>query len=86
MPEEPKGVEKVSSGNASLDEAREKHPNMGRAWSKDDDALLTAMFNEEKPRKGMAEHFGRKPSAITARLAHLGLIENTWKGFKKNDS
>ena len=74
-----------SSGNAKLDEAREKYPNMGKPWSKDDDALLAAMFNEQKPNKDIAKHFARKPSAITARLGHLGLIENTWKNYKKKE-
>jgi len=85
-PEEPKGKEKVSSGNTKLDEMREKYPNMGKPWSKDDDALLIAMFNEEKPNKDIAKHFARKPSAITARLGHLGLIENTWKPYKKKET
>ena len=58
---------------------------MGKPWSKDDDALLTSMFNEQKANKDMGKHFGRKVSAITARLGHLGLIENTWKGYKKQD-
>ena len=74
---------KGKTGSAKLDELREKHPNMGKPWNKEDDALLTAMFNEQKPNKDIAKHFGRKPSAITARLGHLGLIENTWKGYKK---
>ncbi|HVM73321.1 MAG TPA: PIF1 family DEAD/DEAH box helicase [Candidatus Paceibacterota bacterium] len=87
MPQEPSGREKVSSSQekspGKIDEAREKYPNMGKPWSKDDDALLTAMFNEQKPNKDIAQHFGRKPGAITARLGHLGLIENTWKPYKK---
>ena len=74
---------KPKSVDSKLVELREKHPNMGKPWNKDDDALLAAMFNEQKPNKEIAEHFGRKPSAINARLEHLGLIENTWKNYKK---
>ncbi len=84
--EQPTGKEKVSSGNPKPDEAREKYPNMGKPWSKDDDVLLSSMFNGKIPNKEIAKHFGRKASAITARLGHLGLIENTWKPYTKKDS
>jgi hypothetical protein len=83
MPQEPTGKEKVSIGNPKLDELREKYPNMGKPWPKEDDALLIEMFKDKKPNKEMGKHFGRKVSAITARLEHLGLIENTWKGYHK---
>jgi ATP-dependent exoDNAse (exonuclease V) alpha subunit len=62
-----------------LDELREKYPNVGRPWSKEDDAILREMFEEKKHTAEIAAHFGRKPSAITARLGHLGLIPDTWK-------
>jgi ATP-dependent exoDNAse (exonuclease V) alpha subunit len=62
---------------------REKYPNVGRPWNKDDDVLLTKMFKEEMPNAKIAAHFGRKPSAIRARLGHLGLIEVSWKPRKK---
>ena len=64
-------------------ELREKYPNMGRPWKKDDDALLAKMFAEKKRNVDIAKHFGRKPSAIRARLGHLGLIEVTWKPVRK---
>lgn len=69
-----------------LAELREKYPNVGRAWSKEDDALLTKMFNDKKSQAGMAKHFGRKPSAIRARLGHLGLIETSWKPKNKGSA
>ena len=62
---------------------REKYPNMGRPWSKNDDLLLAAMFSEKKPNAEMAKHFGRKPGAIRSRLGHLGLIPNFWKPKRK---
>lgn len=65
-----------------LAELREKYPNVGKAWSKDDDSSLTTMFKAEKPNAEIAKHFGRKPSAIRSRLAHLGLIEK-WVPHKK---
>ncbi len=72
-----------ADGSSKLDQAREKYPNMGKPWPKEDDVLLTEMFKDKKSNKEMGKHFGRKVSAITARLEHLGLIENTWKGYHK---
>ncbi|MEK7601185.1 MAG: hypothetical protein AAB480_01485, partial [Patescibacteria group bacterium] len=66
-----------------LAELREKYPNMGKSWSKDDDAILTEMFEEKKRNVDIAKHFGRKPSAIRARLGHLGLIKTFWQPQKK---
>ena len=67
---------------ASLAALREKYPNMGRPWTKDDDALLAQMFGEKKKNADIARHFGRKPGAIRSRLGHLGLIPNFWKPRK----
>jgi len=75
-----------ADGSSKLDELREKYPNAGKPWPKEDDVLLTEMFQSKTPNKEMGKHFGRKVSAITARLGHLGLIENTWKGYKKKGS
>ncbi|MBI5469715.1 AAA family ATPase [Candidatus Kaiserbacteria bacterium] len=58
---------------------RGKYPNMGKPWNKNDDTLLSAMFSEKKKNADIAKHFGRKPSAIRARLGHLGLIPDFWK-------
>ena len=74
MPEEPKGKEKISSGNPELDEAREKYPNMGKPWPKDDDVLLTEMFNEQKPNKEIAKHFGRKTCPPSLRVSHISVL------------
>jgi len=67
-----------------LAELREKYPNVGKPWNKEDDALLTKMFNEKKSQAAMGEHFGRKPSAIRARLGHIGLITDVWKPKQKS--
>jgi len=68
---------------ASLAALREKYPNVGKPWTKDDDALLTKMFAEKKRNVDIAEHFGRKPGAVRSRLGHLGLVPNFWKPKKK---
>lgn len=67
----------------NLDKTREKFPNAGRSWSPADDELLKKMFAEDKSQKEMALHFGRKGSAIHARLGHLGLVEDYWVNRKK---
>jgi hypothetical protein len=69
----------VHKNKSALERLREKYPNAGRPWSKDDDALLTTMFKKESSNYEMGQHFGRKPSAIHARLVHLGLVEDDWK-------
>jgi ATP-dependent DNA helicase PIF1 len=61
-------------------ELREKYPNLGKPWSKEDDKLLTDMFKTENDNNEIAAHFGRRAGAITSRLVHLGLIEDVWKG------
>jgi ATP-dependent DNA helicase PIF1 len=77
--QEPHTVKAVEADKTSIEKLREKFPNVGKPWSKGDDAVLTEMFNDKKSQAGMAKHFGRKPSAIRARLGHLGLIETFWK-------
>lgn len=71
----------VTGGRAGskLAMTREKYPNVGKPWKKEDDLYLIDLFAKKKPQKEIAARFGRKPSAIRARLGHLGLIENTWK-------
>jgi len=77
----PEEIKAVEPEKRKIDELREKFPNVGKAWSKEDDSLLTEMFGAEKPNDEIAKHFGRKPGAIRARLEHLGLID--WKPYKK---
>ncbi len=64
-------------------ELRAKYPNIGKPWSKEDDKTLTDMFKEGIENNEIAQHFGRRPGAITSRLVHLGLIEDVWKGRRK---
>jgi ATP-dependent DNA helicase PIF1 len=65
-------------GTGKLAAMREKYPNAGRGWSKDDDKKLTEMFNANTSTKTISKEFGRKSGAITARLAKLGLIEDDY--------
>ncbi len=72
-------------GSGKLAAIREKHPNVGRPWTKDDDAKLTEMFTENISHASIAKTFGRKPTAIIARLAKLGLIEDPWAEKRSQD-
>jgi hypothetical protein len=69
-------AKKIAKG--ALGDLKEKYPNMGKPWGAMDDKKLSAMFSEKVSNKEIAAHFGRKASAITSRLAHLGLIEDYW--------
>lgn len=75
-PSNPKGV-------GAMAILREKFPNAGRAWNTADDAKLREMFKAKHSMKEMGAHFGRKASAIRARLGHLGLIDDFWAKRKK---
>jgi hypothetical protein len=69
----------------ALAKLREKYPNAGRPWNAEDDSILRQMFAKKADEKDIGKHFGRKPSAIRARLAHLGLIEDYWVIKKKTE-
>jgi ATP-dependent exoDNAse (exonuclease V) alpha subunit len=72
----------IESEVSKLSELRDKFPNMGKPWSKDDDEKLKGMFEDGVKNTIIAKHFGRKPGAIRARLGHIGLLPDFWKGKK----
>lgn len=72
-----------ASAMEKKDALRAQYPNMGKPWSADDDIVLVRMFGEAVPAKKIAAHFGRKPSAINARLGHLGLVDDYWAKRKR---
>ncbi len=82
---EPQAIKEkeLPASGGKLAAIREKFPNAGRPWTKDDDKKLTEMFGAETSTKTIAKEFGRKAGAITARLAKLGLIEDEYWS-KKN--
>lgn len=57
----------------SIYAAREEHLNAFDPWTKDADSELTQMWSEGASVNDIAEHFGRKPSAIITRMKKLGL-------------
>ena len=50
------------------------HRNRGELWTRAEDAELTAAFRAGESTNRMALLHGRTPSAIYARLTHLGLV------------
>jgi len=79
---------KSDASKGKLAKTREKFPNAGRPWTKEDDEKLTEMFGAETPMKKITKEFGRQSGAINARLAKLGLIEDDYwaKREKKKKS
>ena len=75
---------KLTTGQDHSSSTRdEKHVNAYARWTKEADDELERMFRAKKDHKDIAIHFGRKPSAITGRLMHLGLIPNPWAERRK---
>ena len=53
--------------------ARQEHPNAYDPWTEEIDAELTRMWSEGTSVSDIANHFGRKQSAIIVRMKKLGL-------------
>ena len=52
---------------------RQEHPNAFDPWTPEDDAKLAQMWADGKSVPEIADHFGRKQSAIIVRMKKLGL-------------
>ena len=57
----------------SIYAARQEHPNAYDPWTEEMDAELTRMWSEGTSVSDIADHFGRKQSAIIVRMKKLGL-------------
>ena len=57
----------------SIYAARQEHPNAYDPWTEEMDAELTRMWAEGTSLSDIADHFGRKNSAIITRLKKLGV-------------
>ena len=57
----------------SIYAAKQEHPSAYEPWTEDADAELTRMWAEGASVQEIADHFGRKNSAIITRLKKLGL-------------
>lgn len=65
----------VAPKGGKLAETRKKYPNAGRPWPQEDSDEMVRRFGEGESKKDIALRFGRKPSAIHARLVQLGIID-----------
>lgn len=54
---------------------REEYPNAFHAWTKEDEMLLTSLFNEGKSIEELSVALQRQAGGIKARLEKLGLAE-----------
>ena len=57
----------------SIYAARQEHPNAFDPWTEEADAELRMMWNKGVSVNEIADHFGRKSSAIITRMKKLGL-------------
>ena len=57
----------------SIYAARQEHPNAYNPWTLEADTELAQMWSDGKSVTEIADHFGRKNSAIISRLKKLGL-------------
>ena len=53
--------------------ARQEHPNAYDPWTAEMDAELAGLWSEGTSVTDIADHFGRKNSAIMTRIKKLGL-------------
>jgi hypothetical protein len=56
-----------------IEDMRKEHPNAFFPWTKEDEELLAALFNDGKTVSELSKSFQRNEGGIVARLAKLGL-------------
>ena len=73
--DEPQAPRPARITPAFMLEARQKHPRAYEPWTAADDAFLREQFAQGTPVNELAEHLGRRWSAVTNRLVKLGLLQ-----------
>ena len=68
-------MEFIKARSLSFEVTRLKYPNYLKPWTEENDADLERMGCEGMSVKDLAEHFGRNPGAIDARIEKLELVE-----------
>ena len=68
-------MEFIKARSLSFEVTRLKYPNYLKLWTEENDADLERMWCEGMSVKDLAEHFGRNPGAIDARIEKLELVE-----------
>ena len=66
----------MTPGKKKLEDLRKMFPNAGRPWSKADSDEMVELFEGGEGESDLGDRFGRKSSAIHARLVQLGIIED----------
>ena len=56
-----------------IEKVRKDHPNAYQPWTKEDEELLAALFNDGKTVTELSKSFQRNEGGIKSRLAKLGL-------------
>lgn len=56
-----------------IEKVRKEHPNAYQPWTKEDEELLAALFNDGKTVNELSKSFQRNEGGIKSRLAKLGL-------------
>ncbi|NEA34286.1 hypothetical protein [Streptomyces sp. SID13031] len=57
-----------------VEEARKTYPNAYRGWTKDQEDLLTQLFNDNATKDQLVTALGRQPGGIETRLKALNLL------------
>ncbi len=65
----------TSPSEEYIAKVRQTYPMAFQPWTKENEELLIALFNEGKEIPALASALQRRNGAITARLTKLGLIE-----------
>ena len=63
---------------------KKTHENQGKRWDEKEDILLREMFHSGATIKEMSNRFKRSNSSISARLVHLGIIEQRQDVYTRN--
>lgn len=71
----PKEKTRTPPTDAYIAKLRETHPMAFQPWTKEDEELLIALFNEGKNTQELSAGLRRQEGAINARLTKLGLIQ-----------
>lgn len=56
-----------------IEDVRKEYPNAFQPWTREDEELLAALFNDGKTVKELSKSFQRNEGGIKARLEKLGL-------------
>ena len=62
-----------------LDEKKPKKnlpANAGKPWAKEDEDLLVGLYRSGTPKRDICKTLQRTESGVSARLVHLGIIDN----------